>query len=137
MPNYFNNCSVDWKNEFKIVSEFYPNLEGFLMRKNLSGVRKLNKMRGSSSKKQKSSKDIIFRYFLEEKIKEFEENISWASPGMFSNDIYFISGENDLKWIIDKGKSKTCEFKESLSLDVRQTKFNPIYKLKTISNYQY
>ena len=131
MPNYFNHCNGDWKDEFKIVSEFYPNLESFFDERKSFWSNKVKQNEEEFFKEnEKSSKNIIFRYFMEEKIKEFEENVSWASAGMFSNNIDFILGKNDLQYIIDKGESKTCEFKESLSLDVRQTQFNPNYKPK-------
>jgi len=55
-----------------------------------------------------------------------EDQVEWFVEEM--NHASLEAQENSLEWLISQGETLTCEFKESVSLDVRQTEKNKTYQ---------
>jgi len=79
------------------------------------------------NEKFNNAKRLLFDDFIENQISNFEKEQSWAQPGMYKKLVKSKDEENTILTKISNGESKTCEFKESLSLDVRQSENNKSY----------
>ena len=117
-------------NSFDIGSNFYPLEEYYKAKKETWFKHLVNDDKEVINKKFDNAKRLLFDEFIENQISNFEKEQSWAKPGMYKNLNESKSEENIILKKISNGESKNCEFKESLSLDVRQSQSNKSYQHK-------
>ena len=117
-------------NSFDIGSNFYPLEEYYKAKKETWFKYLVNDDKEVINKKFDNAKRLLFDEFIENQISNFEKEQSWAKPGMYKNLNESKSEENIILKKISNGESKNCEFKESLSLDVRQSQSNKSYQPK-------
>ena len=117
-------------NSFDIGSNFYPLEEYYKAKKETWFKHLVNDDKEVINKKFDNAKRLLFDEFIENQISNFEKEQSWAKPGMYKNLNESKSEENIILKKISNGESKNCEFKESLSLDVRQSQSNKSYQPK-------
>jgi len=127
-----NNFSPDLKKEevlksFDIGSNFYPLEEYYKAKKETWFKHLINDDKDVINEKFNNAKRLLFDDFIENQISNFEKEQSWAQPGMYKKLVKSKDEENTILTKISNGESKTCEFKESLSLDVRQSENNKSY----------
>ena len=127
-----NNFSPDLKKEevlksFDIGSNFYPLEEYYKAKKETWFKHLINEDKDVINEKFNNAKRLLFDDFIENQISNFEKEQSWAQPGMYKKLVKSKDEENTILTKISNGESKTCEFKESLSLDVRQSENNKSY----------
>ena len=127
-----NNFSPDLKKEevlksFEIGSNFYPLEEYYKAKKETWFKHLINDDKDVINEKFNNAKRLLFDDFIENQISNFEKEQSWAQPGMYKKLVKSKDEENTILTKISNGESKTCEFKESLSLDVRQSENNKSY----------
>ena len=127
-----NNFSPDLKKEevlksFDIGSNFYPLEEYYKAKKETWFKHLINDDKDVINEKFNNAKRLLFDDFIENQISNFEREQSWAKPGMYKKLVKSKDEENTILTKISNGESKTCEFKESLSLDVRQSENNKSY----------
>ena len=127
-----NNFSPDLEKEevlksFDIGSNFYPLEEYYKAKKETWFKHLINDDKDVINKKIDDAKRLLFKDFIEKQINDFEKKQSWAQPGMYKKLVKSKDEENTILTKISNGESKTCEFKESLSLDVRQSENNKSY----------
>ena len=127
-----NNFSPDLKKEevlksFDIGSNFYPLEEYYKAKKETWFKHLINDDKDVINEKFNNAKRLLFDDFIENQISNFEKEQSWAHPGMYKKLVKSKDEENTILTKISNGESKTCEFKESLSLDVRQSENNKSY----------
>ena len=106
----------------KVDSNFYPLNEYYEEQKKLWLEHLYKDGKDFVTKRYQKAKNIL--------LDDFEERIKRATPDICENFMIISEDEKLLKQTIDKGESKKIEFKESLSLDVRQTENNSSYKPK-------
>lgn len=117
-------------NSFDIGSNFYPLEDYYKAKKETWFKHLVNDDKEVINKKFDNAKRLLFDEFIENQISNFEKEQSWAKPGMYKNLNESKSEENIILKKISNGESKNCEFKESLSLDVRQSQSNKSYQPK-------
>jgi len=117
-------------NSFDIGSNFYPLEDYYKAKKETWFKHLVNDDKEVINKKFDNAKRLLFDEFIEDQISNFEKEQSWAKPGMYKNLNESKSEENIILKKISNGESKNCEFKESLSLDVRQSQSNKSYQPK-------
>ena len=127
-----NNFSPDLEKEevlksFDIGSNFYPLEEYYKAKKETWFKHLINDDKDVINEKFNNAKRLLFDDFIENQISNFEREKSWAKPGMYKKLVKSKDEENTILTKISNGESKTCEFKESLSLDVRQSENNKSY----------
>ena len=127
-----NNFSPDLEKEevlksFDIGSNFYPLEEYYKAKKETWFKHLINDDKDVINQKFNNAKRLLFDDFIENQISNFEREQSWAKPGMYKKLVKSKDEENTILTKISNGESKTCEFKESLSLDVRQSENNKSY----------
>lgn len=127
-----NNFSPDLEKEevlksFDIGSKFYPLEEYYKAKKETWFKHLINDDKDVINEKFNNAKRLLFDDFIENQISNFERDQSWAKPGMYKKLVKSKDEENTILTKISNGESKTCEFKESLSLDVRQSENNKSY----------
>lgn len=127
-----NNFSPDLEKEevlksFDIGSNFYPLEEYYKAKKETWFKHLINDDKDVINEKFNNAKRLLFDDFIENQISNFEKEQSWAQPGMYKKLVKSKDEENTILTKISNGESKTCEFKESLSLDVRQSENNKSY----------
>ena len=127
-----NNFSPDLEKEevlksFDIGSNFYPLEEYYKAKKETWFKHLINDDKDVINQKFNNAKRLLFDDFIENQISNFEKEQSWAQPGMYKKLVKSKDEENTILTKISNGESKTCEFKESLSLDVRQSENNKSY----------
>lgn len=127
-----NNFSPDLEKEevlksFDIGSKFYPLEEYYKAKKETWFKHLINDDKDVINEKFNNAKRLLFDDFIENQISNFEKEQSWAQPGMYKKLVKSKDEENTILTKISNGESKTCEFKESLSLDVRQSENNKSY----------
>ena len=117
-------------NSFDIGSNFYPLEDYYKAKKETWFKHLVNDDKEVINKKFDNAKRLLFDEFIENQISNFEKEQSWAKPGMYKKLNESKSEENIILKKISNGESKNCEFKESLSLDVRQSQSNKSYQPK-------
>ena len=117
-------------NSFDIGSNFYPLEEYYKAKKETWFKHLVNDDKEFINKKFDNAKRLLFDEFIENQINNFEKEQSWATPGMYKKLNKLKSEEDIILKKISNGESKNCEFKESLSLDVRQSQNNKSYQPK-------
>ena len=127
-----NNFRPDLEKEevlksFDIGSNFYPLEEYYKAKKETWFKHLINDDKDVINEKFNNAKRLLFDDFIENQISNFEKEQSWAQPGMYKKLVKSKDEENTILTKISNGESKTCEFKESLSLDVRQSENNKSY----------
>ena len=127
-----NNFSPDLEKEevlksFDIGSNFYPLEEYYKAKKETWFKHLINDDKDVINEKFNNAKRLLFDDFIDNQISNFEKEQSWAKPGMYKKLVKSKDEENTILTKISNGESKTCEFKESLSLDVRQSENNKSY----------
>ena len=127
-----NNFRPDLEKEevlksFDIGSKFYPLEEYYKAKKETWFKHLINDDKDVINEKFNNAKRLLFDDFIENQISNFERDQSWAKPGMYKKLVKSKDEENTILTKISNGESKTCEFKESLSLDVRQSENNKSY----------
>ena len=127
-----NNFRPDLEKEevlksFDIGSKFYPLEEYYKAKKETWFKHLINDDKDVINEKFNNAKRLLFDDFIENQISNFEREQSWAKPGMYKKLVKSKDEENTILTKISNGESKTCEFKESLSLDVRQSENNKSY----------
>ena len=130
-----NNFSPDLKKEevlksFDIGSNFYPLEEYYKAKKETWFKHLINDDKDVINEKFNNAKRLLFDDFIENQISNFEKEQSWAEPGMYKKLNKSKNAEDIILKKISNGESKNCEFKESLSLDVRQSQSNKSYQPK-------
>ena len=115
---------------FDIGSKFYPLEEYYEAKKETWFKHLINDDKEVIKKKLDNAKRLLFDEFIENQINNFEKEQSWATPGMYKKLNKLKSEEDIILKKISNGESKNCEFKESLSLDVRQSQNNKSYQPK-------
>ena len=127
-----NNFSPDLKKEevlksFDIGSNFYPLEEYYKTRKETWFKHLINDDKDVINEKFNNAKRLLFDELIENQISNFEKEQSWAEPGIYKKLVKSKDEVNTILTKISNGESKICEFKESLSLDVRQSENNKSY----------
>ena len=112
---------------FEIYSKFYPLEEYYSVQKEIWLNHLICDDKDEKNKKIDDAKRLLFNDFIEKQINDFEKKQSWAEPGIYKKLVKSKDEENTILTKISNGESKTCEFKESLSLDVRQSENNKSY----------